>query len=84
MWNDGWGWWWLVMPLVAIAFWASVIWLLASLFRTRPGPDATEVQSSEAPEEILARRFARGEIDDDEYRRRLATLRSGGHPEVRS
>lgn len=27
-------------------------------------------------EEILAERFARGEIDEDEYRQRLGTLRS--------
>lgn len=28
------------------------------------------------PEQILARRFAMGEIDDEEYRRRLAALRN--------
>ena len=27
-----------------------------------------------SPERLLAERFARGEIDEDEYRRRLATL----------
>ena len=27
------------------------------------------------PEQILARRFARGEIDDEEYRRRMDALR---------
>jgi putative membrane protein len=27
------------------------------------------------PEQILARRFARGEIDDEEYRRRMDKLR---------
>jgi len=35
--------------------------------RQRPGPST--------PEEVLAGRFARGELDDAEYRRRLATLR---------
>ena len=30
------------------------------------------------PRQILAERYARGEIDDEEYRRRLATLQ-GGH-----
>ncbi|MGC1185537.1 MAG: SHOCT domain-containing protein [Candidatus Dormiibacterota bacterium] len=29
------------------------------------------------PEEILGRRFARGDIDEDEYQRRLAALRRG-------
>ena len=28
-----------------------------------------------APERLLAERFARGEIDEEEYRRRLAVLR---------
>ncbi|MFI0716705.1 SHOCT domain-containing protein [Streptomyces inhibens] len=27
------------------------------------------------PEQILAERYARGEIDEEEYQRRLATLR---------
>ncbi len=38
--------------------------------RIRPGA-ATGGQ----PEQVLAHRYARGEIDDDEYRRRLSTLR---------
>jgi len=29
-------------------------------------------------EQVLAERFARGEIDEEEYRRRLDTLRGGG------
>ncbi|WP_237323463.1 SHOCT domain-containing protein [Streptomyces sp. MOE7] len=36
----------------------------------RPAPPADG-----GPEQILAERYARGEIDDEEYRRRLATLR---------
>jgi putative membrane protein len=31
-------------------------------------------------EQVLAERFARGEIDADEYRRRLDTLRQAGYP----
>jgi len=33
-----------------------------------------------SPEEVLADRFARGEIDEEEYRRRLATLLSRHAP----
>ncbi|WP_398958481.1 SHOCT domain-containing protein [Streptomyces sp. GC420] len=29
---------------------------------------------------MLAERFARGDIDEEEYRRRLAVLRSSGPP----
>lgn len=32
------------------------------------------------PRQILAERYARGEIDDDEYHRRLATLTGDGVP----
>jgi putative membrane protein len=37
-----------------------------------PSPPATA-------EQVLAERFARGEIDADEYRQRLDTLRQAGH-----
>ena len=33
-----------------------------------------------APEQILARRFAAGEIDEEDYRRRLAALRNSIGP----
>lgn len=50
--------------------------------RTAAGPTATERAAAERAvwdraEEILAERYARGEIDDDEYVRRLGALRTG-------
>ena len=33
--------------------------------------------SGGGPERLLAERYARGEIDDEEYRRRLGVLRDG-------
>ncbi|MEU3467349.1 SHOCT domain-containing protein [Streptomyces sp. NPDC006687] len=41
--------------------------------RTAPAPDPA---SDKGAERLLAERFARGEIDDEEYGRRLAVLRS--------
>ena len=38
--------------------------------------DATTTPSTRSAETILAERFARGEIEDDEYRRRLDALHS--------
>lgn len=71
MWRDGnWGWW-LFMPVVMVAFWAAVIWVIVSAVRGRPAPS----QPSQDAEQILAERYARGDIDDDEYNRRLGTLR---------
>lgn len=71
------------MPLETIAFWVAAVWLVATLFRSRPSASPTGDEGPETLGEILARRFALGEIDDDEYHRRLETLRSAGHPEAR-
>lgn len=75
-WNDGWGWWWM-MPLLMVAFWVAVVWLVVGLVRGRPvaRPDGAS-ERPESPEQVLAHRYARGELDDEEYRRRLDTLRS--------
>jgi putative membrane protein len=81
-WNDGWGWW-LIMPLLMVAFWVAVVWVVVSLVRGRPAPMAGESAPPVAPEQILAQRYARGEIDDDEYRRRLDVLRSSAPTEPR-
>ena len=81
-WSGHWGWgWgaWLVMSLGMVAFWGLVIWLFLNVIRTIPrttSRTSTESVSppTGTPEEILAERFARGEIDEDDYRRRLNTL----------
>ncbi|HXF73666.1 MAG TPA: SHOCT domain-containing protein [Actinomycetota bacterium] len=67
MWGPGWfGWW---MPLLWLAFLGLVVGGVVLLLR-RPEeggrPDARR---------ILDERFARGEIDEEEYRRRLEVLR---------
>jgi putative membrane protein len=67
-WWGGWASpWWIVFPLLWIVLIATVIWLVA---RTRGRSSLTE-----RPAEILAARYARGEIDTDEYRRRLDEIR---------
>ena len=79
----GWGWGaWLTMGIGMILFWGLVIGGGIVLTRYLAG---TRYQhpSSGAPgrieaEQILAERFARGDIDEDEYRRRRELLRSGG------
>ncbi len=69
---DGSDWWW--MSLAMIAFWGLIIWWVVSLTRStnRTRQDVTPV-----PEQLLAERFARGDIDQDEYRRALDTLHEG-------
>jgi putative membrane protein len=76
-WN-GWSWWgWVLMSLTMVGFWGLVIWGIVALFR-RGGDSRPERPD---PERILAERFASGEIDEEEYHRRLQTLRStNGRP----
>jgi len=84
---NGWGW--FAMSLGMLLFWVVVIigavLLVRALVhagdrgRTPTQPPATPPTSGTptgpSPEQVLADRFARGEIDEQEYRARLATLR---------
>ena len=64
-------WWWLMAPAM-VAFWAVVIWVVVKLARTeRPAQN-----SSEGAEAVLAERLAKGDIDEVEYSRRRALIRS--------
>jgi putative membrane protein len=70
------GWGYAFMGLGNLVFWAVLIVGGVALFRhlgRMPAPPGS------TPEALLGERFARGEIDDEEYRRRLATLR-GNRP----
>ena len=75
--GDGWGWWMLFGSLGFIGFWGLVIWGVVTLAR-RPGNQGMERSEPREPSalEILKRRYARGELSDDEFeamRRRLTT-----------
>lgn len=79
MWSDGggWGWGaWLAMALMMLIFWGGLAWVIVTLIQhngTQPTRD--EPAPSAGPLRILDERFARGEIDDDDYRRRREVLR---------
>lgn len=49
-----------------------LVWVLVRGFGSGP---ASAAPSSRSPEDILKERYARGEIDRDEYERRLSDLR---------
>jgi putative membrane protein len=76
-WGDhmnGWGY--ALMAFSSVAFWALLILGIVALVRfTRNPRDTSSVSGSRlTPEQLLAERYARGEIDDDEYHRRVNTL----------
>ena len=80
MWWDHGGWGagdWLAMSLMMLVFWgaliALVVWLIRSN-RTDQRPDAPA--STRRADEVLAERFARGEIDEDEFTRRRELLQT--------
>ncbi len=66
----GWGWWMLAGWLLTVALIGAVVWALVAAGRGWRSP-----RGDERAAEILAERFARGEIDADEYRDQRALLR---------
>ena len=57
---------------------AGLALLVILAMRSRPLSPATHARMSEAPREILDRRFAAGEIGADEYKRSRDLLSGGG------
>jgi putative membrane protein len=78
-WHTGW----ILMPAATVIFLALLIagLVLAARYLNSSsrgsGANAT-VGLPGGAEEVLAQRYARGEIDDDEYQRRFETLHQGG------
>jgi len=69
MWSSGWAWFW--MCIAMLAFWALAAWVIVTLVRNskRGRPDRSDAQA------LLEERFARGELEEDEYRRRRDLIR---------
>lgn len=80
-WYDGHmsGWGYGLMTLSMVVFWVLLIVIVIALVRylAHAGRPNVAPPAGVTPEQLLAERFARGEIDTDEYRERLETLRSG-------
>jgi putative membrane protein len=74
---NGWGY--VLMTASMVLFWALVIFGVIALARYLGRADrATAAQPT--PEEVLAERFARGEINEDEYQHRLEVLATALSP----
>jgi putative membrane protein len=68
-WHDGPHWWFVFFPLIWIAGLLLVFWIIR-----RTGGFGGRRHHVETGVDVLERRFAAGEIDADEYRRRRAVL----------
>jgi putative membrane protein len=68
--NMGWMGFWMVFGwIIGLAVLILLVWIVA---RAASGPSG---RAEESPEQILKRRYARGEMDREDYERRLSDLR---------
>jgi len=79
--NDGIGWGgWIAMTLMMVAFWGLVIFAVVAIFRgTTKATGPAESAGHRDPMDTLDERFARGEIDVEEYHARQGILRGTAH-----
>ena len=71
MWDDDYGWGaWLAMSVGMVAFWALVVVVIVAGVRSLRDDSPQGDQASR----LLDERFARGDIDEQEYRTRRALL----------
>ena len=77
-WYDGgigWGGW-VVMTLMMLAFWALLILAGVAVYRSTRRDDNRTPEGRADAERLLDERFARGEIDAEDYRTRRELLHS--------
>ncbi|GAA4989998.1 SHOCT domain-containing protein [Kitasatospora paranensis] len=84
---NGWGWG--LMTVAMVLFWGLLVFGVVLLVRylgraqhQHPGARPSDPRAGgpvprPTPEDMLGERFARGEIDADEYRHRMDALRAG-------
>ena len=78
-WYDGgigWGGW-IVMTLMMLAFWALLIFGGVAIYRSTRRDDHQSPQGRADAQRLLDERFARGEIDAEDYQARRELLRAG-------
>ncbi len=77
--NGGWGmmggfsWWWF-MPIFMILFWGLVIWGIVALVRGLSGSRGSDSSRADSALEVLKKRYARGEINKEEYEEKKKDL----------
>ncbi|MBX8690256.1 SHOCT domain-containing protein [Mycobacterium sp. 20091114027_K0903767] len=77
MWyGGGWGGW-IMMTVLMVLFWGGLLTAIVLAARAFGADSQARSRPPVAPraDELLSERFARGEIDEEEFRRRMALLR---------
>jgi putative membrane protein len=69
--GSGWG----LMVVMMLVFWGLLVALIVWLLRSRDsGPSGTRRPGTPSAEDVLALRYARDEIDEEEFERRRSAL----------
>ncbi len=63
---------WAGMGLMMLLLWGGLVWLAVALFRRSPRQAAPAW--APGPEAVVRQQYARGDIDEAQYRRRLLLL----------
>jgi putative membrane protein len=71
----GWGGW-VAMAAMMVVFWGAIAWVIVTQIR-HGGSRSSQQGGGADPLRLLDERFARGEIDEDDYQRRRSVLRDG-------
>ena len=77
--NDGAAHWFIGMPIMALTI-ALIVWLVITALRKNThSPLTTVTTQSSSALHVLEERFARGEIDEEEFKKRSDVLRLHRH-----
>lgn len=66
---------WPVIPLIWGLFWVAVVAFGLWAWRKKGQGDRTHAPATASAEQILAERYARGEMSDDEYFEKMSVLK---------
>ncbi|SMP00040.1 putative membrane protein [Geodermatophilus aquaeductus] len=70
------GWGWVAMTVSSLLFIAFLV--LGGMLLIRYARQQEQPAAQRSPEQILAERYTRGELTEEQYRQQLATLRDTG------
>ena len=72
--HEGMGWWWVMGSVWMVAFWAIIVGLVVWGVRSLSGRTGNGPPLNADPLEIVRERYARGDINREEYEEIIRTL----------